>query len=147
MEIKYLSSEFYKKYSNCTEILRKESRPYVIIVLQIGKDKFAIPIRSHLHKTQDCFESNPQTNSGLDFTKALFIEKDSYIEATKFPEITHKEFNYIKFKEREIKLSFEKFLMAYKKDVLRHKKNPKIPQNPRFRFCTFQYFHKELGLE
>lgn len=148
MELRYLSQLFYNKYKNCTEILNKgETRPYIILVIEVENKKFAIPIRTNLHKTKDCYESNPQTNSGLDYTKAVVILKDEYIDTTKYPEIDHKEFNYIKFKEREIKLSFEKFLVDYKKDFIRHKKNPKIPVNPRFQFCTLQYFIKELGIE
>ena len=111
-----------------------ETRPYIILLIEIEKNKFAIPIRTNLHKTRDCYESNPQTNSGLDYTK-------------RFPEIEHKEYNYIKFKEREIKMAFTKFVADYKKDVIRHKKNPKIPENPRFRYCALQYFKNELGLE
>ena len=148
MELRYLSSVFYQKYKNCTEILRKgETRPYIILLIEIEKNKFAIPIRTNLHKTKDCYESNPQTNSGLDYTKAVVISRDDYIDLTKYPEIEHKEYNYIKFKEKEIKQAFMKFVSDYKKDVIRHKNNPNIPTNPRFQYCTLQYFKKELGLE
>jgi len=102
---------------------------------------------TNLHKTTDCYESNPETNSGLDYTKAVVILKNEYIDLTRFPEIEHKEYNYIKFKEREIKIAFAKFISDYKKDVIRHKKNPSIPENPRFKYCSLQYFKKELGLE
>ena len=124
-----------------------ESRPYIIIIVEVENNKFAIPIRTNLHKTKDCYESNPKTNSGLDYTKAVVIARDDFIDSTKYPEIEHKEYNYIKFKEKEIKLDFTKFVADYKKDVIRHRKNPKIPENPRFRFCSLQYFLKELGLE
>ena len=56
-------------------------------------------------------------------------------------------FNFIKFKEREIKFAFAKFVADYKKDVIRHKNNPNIPSNPRFQYCALQYFKVELGLE
>ena len=148
MELRYLSQLFYNKYKDCTEILNKgETRPYIILIIEVENKRFAIPIRTNLHKTKDCYESNPQTNSGLDFTKAVIILKDEYIDTTRYPEIEHKEFNYIKFKEKEIKLAFEKFVNDYKKDVIRHNKNPNIPANPRFQYCALQYFKKELGLE
>ena len=148
MELRYLSSLFYQKYKDCTEIMSKgETRPYIILVLEIENNKFAIPIRTKLHKTKDCYESNPQTNSGLDYTKAVIISRDDYIDSTRFPEIEHKEYNYIKFKEREIKLAFAKFVADYKKDVIRHRKNSSIPINPRFQYCALQYFIKELGIE
>ena len=106
-----------------------------------------MPIQTNLHKTKDCYESNPKTNSGLYYTKSVVISRDDYIDTSRFPEIEHKEYNYIKFKEREIKLAFAKFVADYKKDVIRHKKNPNIPSNPRFQYCTLQYFLKELGIE
>ncbi|MBO4858320.1 MAG: hypothetical protein J5527_07385 [Treponema sp.] len=148
MELRYLSQLFYNKYKDCTEILNKgETRPYIILIIEVENKKFAIPIRTNLHKSIDCYESNPQTNSGLDYTKSVVISKEEYIDTTRYPEIEHKEFNYIKFKEKEIKLAFEKFVNDYKKDVIRHNKNPNIPANPRFQYCTLQYFKKELGLE
>ena len=148
MQLRYLSSLFYQRYKDCKEIMSKgETRPYIILVVEVEHKRFAIPIRTNLHKTKDCYESNPQANSGLDYTKAVVIEKDDYIDSTKYPEIEHKEYNYIKFKEHEIKRAFAKFVTEYKKDVIRHKKNPAIPENPRFRYCALQYFKKELSIE
>ena len=148
MELRYLSSVFYQKYKDCTEIMSKgETRPYIILLVEVENNKFAIPMRTNLHRTNDCYESNPQSNSGLYYTKAVVISHDGYIDSTKYPEIEHKEYNYIKFKEREIKIAFEKFVADYKKDIIRHKKNPNIPPNPRFQYCTLQYFKKELGVE
>lgn len=148
MELRYLSPAFYSKYNNYPEIMSKgETRPYIILIIEIENNKFAIPIRTNLHKTKDCYESNPDTNSGLDYTKAVVITREDYIDTTRYPEIEHKEFNYIKFKEREIKIAFTKFVQDYKKDVIRHAKNPSIPENPRFKYCTLQYFKKELGIE
>lgn len=99
MELRYLSSTFYQKYKNCSEIMSKgETRLYIILIIETETNKFAIPIRTNLHKTKDCYESNPITNSGLDYTKALVITKEEYIDTTRYPEIEHKEFNYIKFK-------------------------------------------------
>lgn len=74
------------------------------------------------------------------------ISRDDYIDSTRYPEIEHKEYNYIKFKEKEIRLAFAKFVADYRKDVIRHNRNKNIPENPRFRYCALQYFKKELGL-
>ncbi len=43
----------------------------------------------------------------------------------------------------------KKFIIIadYKKDVIRHKKNSAIPENPRFKYCSLRYFLKELGVE
>ena len=106
MELRYLSSVFYQKYNDCTEIMRKgETRPYIIILIEVENNKFAIPIRTNLHKTKDCYESNPQANSGLDYTKAVVISHGDYIDSTKYPEIEHKEYNYIKIQRARNKNS------------------------------------------
>ena len=45
MELRYLSSLFYQKYNNCSEIMSKgETRPYIILIIEIENNKFAIPI-------------------------------------------------------------------------------------------------------
>ena len=109
MELRYLSSLFYQKYKDCTEILSKgETRPYIIILIEVENNKFAIPIRTHLHKTKDCYESNPQSNSGLDYTKAVVISRDDYIDSTKYPEIEHREYNLYKIQRARNKNSVYK---------------------------------------
>ena len=60
-----------------------ETRPYIILLIEIEKNKFAIPIRTNLYKTRDCYESNPQTNSGLDYTKAVVISRNIIILSSK----------------------------------------------------------------
>lgn len=137
MEFRYLSHDFFRKYNNCPEILMKPNRPYAILVIDIENRKFAIPLRSHLGgRTRDCFVSNTVNNSGLDFTKSVFIEKETFLENAKFPTIQQKEYNFIKFKEIEIKIAFQKFYRDFKKDYIRHQKNPNIPPNPGFKFVV-----------
>ena len=47
MELRYLSPAFYSKYKNCPEIMSKgETRPYIILIIEIENNKFAIPIRT-----------------------------------------------------------------------------------------------------
>lgn len=147
MQFFYLSKEFYEKYADCPEILQKQDRPYVVLVIDVGKKKFAVPIRTHINKKNlDSVITKPGENSGLDFIKAVCIEKESYIEKTRYPEISQMEFNVLKFKEREITRAFTRFVTEYIKDAKRHKKNPAIPQNPRFQFCTLKYFDAFLGI-
>ena len=107
MDLRYLSTAFYNKYKDCPEILTKgETRPYIILLVEVENNKFAIPIRTHLPNIKDRYITKPITNSGLDYTKAVVISSEEYIDTSKYPEIEHKEYNYIKFKEREIKKAF-----------------------------------------
>ena len=51
MRLIYLSSEFYKQYKDCPEILKKPSRPYACLTVKIRGLTFAIPFRHHIaHK-------------------------------------------------------------------------------------------------
>lgn len=51
MKFVLLSQAFYDKYSECREILKKKDRPYCVMILQIGNNTMAIPLRSHIkHK-------------------------------------------------------------------------------------------------
>ena len=51
MELRYLSSLFYQKYKDCPEIMSKgETRPYIILIIEVENNTFAIPIRTNLHK-------------------------------------------------------------------------------------------------
>lgn len=127
MELRYLSESFYDKYGNYPEILNKNNRPYIIIVIEIENLKFAIPFRTSMNNHKKyCYITNKEKKSGLDFEKAIPILDDSWLSTSSFPTINQYEFNYIKFDEQKI--------------------NPNIPDNKDFSFCTLKYFHKELGL-
>ena len=48
MEIRTLSKEFYSEYGDCEEILKKITRPYYCLLLDIDEKKYAIPFRHHI---------------------------------------------------------------------------------------------------
>ena len=50
MDLRYLSTAFYNKYKDCPEILTKgESRPYIILLVEVENNKFAIKYKGPLH--------------------------------------------------------------------------------------------------
>ena len=71
-----LTQDFYTKYSGCKEILSKESRPYAMLQFEVDGIKFGIPIRHHISHP---FAFLTIGDRGLDFTKAIVIEKEEYI--------------------------------------------------------------------
>ena len=147
MQFNYLTQQFYTKYNQCPEILEKNTRPYLVKLIKIEALTYAIPMRTHINiKNKDCFITDHEKNSGLDFIKTVVLAKNEYINTNKFAKIHQSEYNYIKFSEFMIEKAFKKFVRNYRKDVERHKKNPTIPPNPRFQYCALQYFHKELKL-
>ena len=65
-----LENNFYKDYSNCSEILKKTNRPYAIFLIKLNNLTFAVPVRSHItHK----YSIKTIGNKGLDFSKAVVI--------------------------------------------------------------------------
>lgn len=116
-EIKLLSKKFYEYYSSndFKEILLKENRPYLILLIKIQKYDFAIPFRTNIHhKYSFILSKDKDKNSGLDFTKSIivknkdyignnaYINDEEYIELnTYFPKIIKK---YIKFLEKYISI-------------------------------------------
>ena len=93
-----------------------------------------------------CYITDKKKNSGLDFEKSIPIITNSWLKENVYPVINEYEFNYIKFDESKIIYQFTVFLNAFKKNITRRKKNPNIPENKDFQFCTLKYFLKELGL-
>ncbi len=147
MEICYLSKSFYEKYGSLKEILNKENRPYAVCIIECFENKFAIPFRSHINKNnKDCFITDTKTNAGLDFQKSVVIKNENYIDKTKRPEIRNVDYQAIHFKDFEIQKKFQEYLLFYKKEILRHRKNPKIILSARIKFSSLQYFHSELKI-
>ena len=147
MELRYLSEEFFKTYKDYPELMQKGSRPYVILVIQTETMKFAIPFRTSMNRAKKyCYITDKKKNSGLDFEKSIPIITNSWLKENAYLVINEYEFNYIKFDESKIIYQFTVFLNAFKKNITRRKKNPNIPENKDFQFCTLKYFLKELGL-
>ncbi|MFA6775183.1 MAG: hypothetical protein WCR76_02845 [Sphaerochaetaceae bacterium] len=146
MEFNRLTASFYSDYgSSCPEILKKQTRPYYVAVVCVLGLTFAIPLRSHIHHSKYSFIANG-AEAGLDFTKAVVItDKVRYVEPSPTT-IRQNEFNMLKQHEYEIVHKFEKFVLAYIKQVRRIQENPRIPLAPWFQYSCLQYFHKELGL-
>ena len=84
-QINYLSVEFYKKYNSVVypEIEYKEERPYLVLLVKIDENIFAIPFRSNVEHSS-CYKfknSQRVTNSstGLDYSKAVIVNDSTYI--------------------------------------------------------------------
>lgn len=60
-----LNSNFYNKYLEKEEILKKQNRPYVIFVVNINNIDWAIPFRSNIrHKY--AYMTDKINNNGID---------------------------------------------------------------------------------
>ena len=133
MKLILLSQEFYDKYGHCKEILQKPSRPYISVEICIDGILYAIPLRHHI-RHNNAFITKGE--SGLDFTKSIVIESNSFISDS-IPWIESADWNIIKKSQNKIIYAFKKFLNQYKRALLH-------PDNPRsykyIRYCSLQYF-------
>ena len=117
MQIVRLSENFYSTYSNCDEILKKENRPYMLVIVTVNENTFAIPFRSHI-KHKYAYWTDKPNHCGLDFTKAVIVSSDDDI-SQRGVQIRQNEFNAIKGREYDITKKFASFLNTYKKAYLR----------------------------
>ena len=86
MKLILLSQEFYDKYGHCKEILQKPSRPYISVEICIDGILYAIPLRHHI-RHNNAFITKDE--SGLDFTKSIVIESDSFISVDRICRLEH----------------------------------------------------------
>ena len=141
---KHLTKEFYEEYFNCSEILKKEDRPYCVALFEVDGITFAIPFRTHINHN-NCYifkKSTRSENSGLDFTKAVVIKDDTFIGEETW--IESSEYSEFINKQKVISNRFKKFIENYKKWF----KDPSYYRAERIiKFSSLQYFHEELGLK
>lgn len=143
MKFRFLTDEFFKVYSNCQEMERKNNRPYAhLCIVEMDNLKFAIPIRHHITHNYAIFTDKEKTK-GLDLSKTVIIVDDKYIDYSKIAYISAEEYNLLVNKKYYIKEKLKSYIKTYKK-ALKHKD---IPRNKSLcEKSTLQYFHKELGI-
>lgn len=80
----FLSEDFYQRYPSTKypEIEQKHTRPYIQVYVEINGTKFAIPLRSDIHHPH-VFWTDKQNHCGVDFSKAVVISDDKYIDKYK----------------------------------------------------------------
>ena len=144
-KLNYLSAEFYNKYNSVDypEIENKANRPYMVMLLQIENNTFAIPFRTNV-KHKNCYKfksSSRHTNSttGLDYTKAVVVNDDKYIgEAARVNDMEYVELdaNY-----HIIAKQFASFVKGYIK-FMNGMLNEYQAKN--YKYTTLKYFENEL---
>ena len=146
MEFRRLSPDFYQRFGQYEEILTKENRPYYVLLLELDNLTYAIPLRSHITH-HFCFiaDNSGNQNKGLDYSKAVVITENQYIDSNPVT-IRQNEYNVYKKQEYIIKKQFTSYITRYKKEILRRLKNPELPASALCLYSSLKYFHKELGL-
>jgi protein AbiQ len=146
VEFHRLSADFYAHFGHCEEILKKEERPYYVLLLELDGLTYAIPLRSHITHPY-CFiaENYIDQNNGLDYSKTVVIDSVQYIDPSPVT-IRQHEYNIYKQREFLIRKQFSSYVTSYKKEVRRRLKNPALPVSALCRYSSLKYFHQELGL-
>lgn len=137
----FLTDAFYKRYKECEEIEQKATRPYIRIEIELDGVTWAIPMRSNINHPHVIWTDKPN-HCGIDFSKAVVVEKpNQYISSTQ-PHIRKNEFETLKqLTEHRIRERLKKYIRDYQKA----KENPHIPRNEKLLECsTLQYFEEYL---
>jgi len=141
MKYVFLSSDFYERHQNDSEILKKPLRPYIVLLVKIDGVDFGLPLRSHI-KHKFAFITNVESKSGIDYTKAVVLGAND-INQKDIPRIRSLEHNALKGKEIRLERGMRNFIETYKKALLK----PEIEINRIIlNNSALQYFHKELGI-
>ena len=134
----FLSKQFFEDYPHdlFPQMEQKETRPYTQVYTKIGGYTFAIPLRSHIYHPHVLW-TDKANHCGVDFSKAIIILKDEYIDTSTFPYIREKEFESLRGKEYIIKCRMVKYIHDYTEA----KAHLEIQRNRDLcNFSTLQYF-------
>lgn len=139
MKYIYLTNEFYEKYKDCTEIEKKETRPYSMVLTKIDDVTWAVPLRSNIPHNHVIW-SDKKNKCGLDLSKAVAIEDSKYISG-KNATIRQNEFDELKGKEHILYTKMKSYIGKYVKAYARQdvERNRTLCE-----YSTLQYFHKYI---
>ena len=102
-----LENNFYKDYSNCSEILKKTNRPYAVFLIKLNNLTFAVPVKSHItHK----YSIKTIGNKGLDFSKAVVINDIQRYISKKHAYIDNYEYQIIMEQKWKISKKMEDYI-------------------------------------
>ncbi|WP_407399182.1 type III toxin-antitoxin system TenpIN family toxin [Anaerovibrio sp.] len=138
----FLSQTFYTNYPKVIfpEIAQKSDRPYVYVAALINGVQYAVPMRSNINHHHVLW-TDKENHCGLDFSKAVVIENDSFIDKARKPYIRPNEFKALIGKEYVINKKMSSFINKYKK--AKQKQHIKANQDL-CNYSTLKYFEKYL---
>ena len=146
-KLNYLTAEFYSDYNfeDYPEIENKSNRPYMVMLIQIENNTFAIPFRTNV-KHGNCYKfenSSRHTESvtGLDYSKAVVVNDSKYIGAT--ARINDMEYTELDANYHIIIKRFTTFLKGYIKFA---SGSLNEFQAKKYKYTTLKYFHSEHGI-
>lgn len=147
MDLVFLSEEFYSDFGHYEEILTKEKRPYIMLLVCYNNLDFAVPFRSNVNHPH-AFITSKENKNGIDFSKSVIITDKKYIVTDKNIKIREDEFKYIKDKKYEIKKQFSSYISKYIKSYQKIKSDNYHSRDFNLcKFSTLKNYHKHLGID
>lgn len=153
MQFYYLTDEFFNDYSITTfpEFERKSNRPYKVLITKYNSHNVAIPLRSNVRHDNKIATIG---DKGLDFSKAVILLKDTYINLTVIVPVDNSEISILsRHGEHVIQSHFIRYTKKYKNDFTRLNTGKLAYGSVGYRMCyntvhrsTLQYFHSIIGL-
>ena len=150
-EIYSLSSQFYADYSvECyPEIVVKKGRPYSCLLIEYVDDMFiCIPFRSNVrHKYAYHFKGSVrsrQGKSGLDYTKAVLIKNNDYLDTDTPAVVDQDEYRETMLNLPRIVREVFAYISDYKKDLNGIEKLHPKEWERRYGKSTLPYFNEFL---
>ena len=130
-----LSSQFYEHNRENTEILSKQNRPYLVLLVEYRGLKFAIPFRSHIQHTHAYKfqgEDSQRKASGLDFSKSVLILNEDEIgpPAHLIPAERNELLKRFNFIVEKFHCYIDDFIEGLKKE----------PLQPKYRMSSLTYY-------
>lgn len=142
-----LSMDFYTTYSSAQypEIECKPSRPYVVMIVNLDGNRFALPLRTNIRHNY-CYKfkntgRDTDSSTGIDFTKAVIINDPKFIGNP--TTIDNKEYVELMNKFYFVLKKFKQYLMGY---IQYRREGGDEFTARKYQFTTLKYFNNELGL-
>lgn len=152
-EVFYYTKEFYMKYTFLTEkfyndypnekypqIVIKENRPYAHVEVELYNRLFCIPLRSNIDHPHAYF-TNKREHCGLDYSKAIVVLNDNYIDKTRKAFLRPDEYSRLRGKDFIIKRQFMNYIELYKQAKVDMTVNHR---EDILNFSTLQYFEEYI---
>ena len=142
MKYTFLTEKFYKDYPHekFPQMEIKEDRPYAHVTVELYNQLFCIPLRSHIDHPH-AFFTNKRERCGVDYSKAIVILDNDYIDSTRKVFLRDNEYKKLRGKDYTIKQQFIAYIELYKQakidDTIDHR-------NEILSFSTLQYFEEYI---
>lgn len=142
MNYSFLTEKFYEDYPH-NEYLQMEikaNRPYAHVHIKAYGELFCIPLRSNIDHPHAYF-TNKKEKCGVDYSKAIVITDEDYIDKTKKVFLRADEYKKLRGKDYIIKQQFETYVELYKQA----KVDKSIDHREEIlKFSTLQYFEEYI---